>query len=239
MDGWIKIHRKILEHWIIKNPHYFKAWIIMLITVNYEDKKCLIHGEILECKRGQSILSLDSWVKTFSNGWTKQKVRTFFELLKNDSMIELEGLRKTTRLTICNYDSYQVEQHTKNTQRTRKEHTCNTQVTSTKESKESKEEYIYNPFYDSEIEKSNNDVNYINFVKVLFGLNSLTKKLDRVLSMQEQVTFEQFKTIYNYKQKYNISIGDYLVSMENYKDLTKKNTVVQATLLNWIRRDKK
>jgi len=140
MDGWIKLHRKIFEHWIMKNPHYFKAWITMLIIVNYDDKKCLIHGEVIECKRGQSILSLDSWVKIFSNGWTKQKVRTFFELLKNDSMIELEGLRKTTRLTICNYDNYQIEQHTNNTQRTRKQHTDNTQVTPTKELEEVKKE---------------------------------------------------------------------------------------------------
>ena len=120
----------------------------------------------------------------------------------------------------------------------RKANAKQTQSDPNKNDKNDKE-YIYDIFYDYEIEKSNNDENYINFIKVLFGSNTLSKKLDRVLSLQEQVTFEQFKTIFNYKEKYKIVIGDYLVRMENWKDLTKKNTSVQLTLLDWIRRDNK
>lgn len=97
---------------------------------------------------------------------------------------------------------------------------------------------VYSIFYDKEILLSNNDVNYTNFIKVLFGENSLAKRLDRVLKMQDQVTFEQFKVIYNYREKYKVSIGEYLVRMENWKDLTKKNSSVQQTLLTWIRKDK-
>jgi len=97
--------------------------------------------------------------------------------------------------------------------------------------------YTYNQFYDSEIEKCNGDENYINFVKILFGNNSLKTKLSNVLSMPNQVTFEQFQTIDQYKHSHKIIVSDYLVNMENYKDLKKKNTTVQATLLNWIRRD--
>lgn len=97
---------------------------------------------------------------------------------------------------------------------------------------------IFDIFYDKEILLSNNDINYINFVKVIFGENTLSKKLDRVLKMQEQVTFEQFKVIYQYKEKYKVTIGEYLVRMENWKELNKKNTSVQLTLLNWIRKEK-
>lgn len=136
--AWIKIDRKITDHWIWNNPVFLKAWITLIIAVNYEEKKSLIHGELISCKRGQSLFSLNTWVKQFGKGWTVQKVRTFFELLKNDSMIEVEGLRKTTRLTICNYESYQEVQQTNNTQRTDKQHTDNTQITSTKEYKELK-----------------------------------------------------------------------------------------------------
>lgn len=246
MEGWIKLHRQIIDHWIFKNPVYFRAWIIMLFTVNYDSKKVLINGNIIECNRGQSVLSIESWVDIFGvskskGGWTYQKVRTFFELLETDSMITRENLVKTTRITICNYDKYQDNQQADNNQITTKQQPSNKRITTTKERKESKEEkeYIYNQFYDSEIENSNNDENYINFIKVLFGSNTLSKKLERVLSMQEQVTFEQFKTIYNYKDKYKVVIGDYLVRMENWKDLTKKNTSVQLTLLDWIRRDNK
>lgn len=129
-----------MSHWISKNPDYFFAWSMILMSVNFEDKKVLIHGELIECKRGQSLNSLQTWVKIFGKGWTIQRVRTFLNLLKNDSMINIEGLRKTTRLTVCNYELYQGEQQTNNTQKTDKQQTDNTQITSTKEYKEIIEE---------------------------------------------------------------------------------------------------
>jgi hypothetical protein len=121
MEGWIKIHRQIKENWIWDNPLYLKAWIGILLTVNHEDNKVLIEGELIECKRGQSLLSLFGWSKLFGKTWTIQRVRTFFRLLKNDAMIEVEGLRKTTRVTVCNYDTYQEQQQTNNKEITDKQ----------------------------------------------------------------------------------------------------------------------
>lgn len=121
MEGWIKIHRQIKENWIWDNPLYLKAWIGILITVNHENKKILIEGELIECNRGQSLLSLMGWSKLFGKTWTIQRVRTFFKLLKDDAMIEVEGLRKTTRVTVCNYDSYQDQQQTNNNETTTKQ----------------------------------------------------------------------------------------------------------------------
>jgi len=144
MEGWIKLHRSIKDNWIWQNSTYLRAWIIMLFTVNYEDKKVLIHGNIIECKRGQSLLSLDSWVDKFGlkkqcGSWTIQKVRTFFELLERDQMITKETVHKSTRLTICNYNYYQDIQHDNNKKITRSQHDHNTITTETKESKERKE----------------------------------------------------------------------------------------------------
>jgi hypothetical protein len=136
MEGWIKIHRQIREHWVWNDSLYLKAWLGILLTVNHEDKKILIQGELIECKRGQSLLSLSGWVKCFGKKWTMQRVRTFFELLKSDQMIETEGLRKTTRLTVCNYDNYQFEQQAKNKQRTSKEQAKNNEITTNKNDKE-------------------------------------------------------------------------------------------------------
>lgn len=136
MEGWIKIHRQIKDHWIWNDSFYFKAWIGVLLSVNHEDKKILIQGELIECKRGQSILSLAGWVKCFGKKWTMQRVRTFFELLKQDQMITTEGLRKTTRITVCNYDNYQFEQQAKNKQRTSKQHPDNILITTNKNEEE-------------------------------------------------------------------------------------------------------
>lgn len=138
MEGWIKIYRKMLDHWIWKNPLYAHAWITILMTVNFETKTSLIQGELIECERGQSILSLKNWTDLFGRNWTIQKTRTFFDLLKTDQMINTEGLHKTTRLTVCNYDDYQDSQQTDNTPKTSTEQTDNTQITTTKERKKEK-----------------------------------------------------------------------------------------------------
>jgi len=129
MAGWIKIYRQITDHWIFDDEVYLKAWITMLIRANHEPSKCVIHGDLMECRRGQSILSLASWTKTFGRKWTIQRVRHFFFLLQKDKMITIEGLTKTTRITICNYDSYQDKQQADNTQTTSKQHSDNIQTT--------------------------------------------------------------------------------------------------------------
>jgi hypothetical protein len=114
-DGWISLHRKLQKHWIWDNPIYLKAWIAILMQVNHADKKVLIQGELMECKRGQSLLSLKSWCKVLGKRWTIQKVRHFFELLKKDKIIVTKNVKISTCLTVCNYDKYQNMQHTDNT----------------------------------------------------------------------------------------------------------------------------
>jgi hypothetical protein len=137
--GYIKIHRKIQESWIFEKPEYFKAWITILLQVNHTEKKTIIDGDLITVKRGQACKSLKTWVKLLGKGWTVQKVRTLFNSLVKDEKINTQGLRKTTLLTVCNYDTYQSNQHGDNTQNdeqpTHSQHTANTQITTNNELK--------------------------------------------------------------------------------------------------------
>jgi hypothetical protein len=156
--GYIKLFRSIEDHWLTCNPHYYLAFTKMLIRVNHSGNTFLLEGEIIECKRGQAVFSLDSWSDIFNKKlskkyWTIQKVRTFFDLLSKDFMIIKEGLRKTTRVTVCNYDSYQNSQHRDNTEITDRQQTDNNEITDRqqqlknyKELKNEKNENTYNQF---------------------------------------------------------------------------------------------
>ena len=104
--GWILLHRKMQNHWIWQDANKFKCWIDILLTVNIEDKNVCIGSTIIECKRGQSLMSLDNWARRW--GMSKSSVNRLFKALKMWHMIETENVMKTTRLTVCNYDSYQV-----------------------------------------------------------------------------------------------------------------------------------
>ena len=140
MVGWIKLHRSILDHWLYTEHRPMtrrEAWETILFTVNVEPAMVLVKGQLYECGRGQSLLSLNSWAEKFV--WSVQQVRTFFKLLQLDEMIELEGLQYTTRLTVCNYGRYQDSQQTANTPLTDRQQTANTPLTTIKEREERKE----------------------------------------------------------------------------------------------------
>ena len=121
MAGWIKLHRSIQEHWIYTEKRKFskfEAWNDILLTVNFTEGKTIIKGKLIQIKRGESILSLDSWAKRW--GWDKSAVRRFLNTLQKDNMIELKNETITTRLIVCKYDTYQDERNANETQTKRK-----------------------------------------------------------------------------------------------------------------------
>ena len=138
--GWIKLHRSIQEHWLFTENRAFsryEAWIDMLLKVNHDKSKSVIGNSIIRCERGQSILSLDSWAKRWR--WNKSAVRRFFALLEKDDMIVVENVSKTTRITICNYDSYQGLRNDNETitQQKRTDNATNLKLTGTEQETES------------------------------------------------------------------------------------------------------
>lgn len=148
MEGWIKYHRSFRDHWLYKTNKpktRREAWEDILLLVNYEAKKVFIRGQLYDCDRGQALFSLENWASEFN--WTVQQVRTFFKLLEKDKMITTEGMQYTTRLTVCNYESYQglitdeqqAKQQTNNIPLTDEQQAANKPLTTTKEDKEDKE----------------------------------------------------------------------------------------------------
>lgn len=128
--GYIALHRSIRLHWIWSDPDKLKWWIDILMECNHSNKKVNLGMEIIECRRGQSLNSLDTWAKRWAVD--KNKVRRFFKLLADDGMIVTEDVRKTTRLTVCKYDDYNSLRHANDTQATRERHASDTQATPNK-----------------------------------------------------------------------------------------------------------
>lgn len=113
--GWIKLGRKIQEHWIWESQKPFdirSAWIDLILSANHQDNKFPLGKEMVTVERGSLITSeiklMDRW------GWSKSKVRTFLKLLQNDEMIIKKSDHKKTTIFIVNYDIYQ---ETKTTER--------------------------------------------------------------------------------------------------------------------------
>ena len=116
--GWISIHRKLRQHWLWQDPVKLKWWLDILLSVNHTEAKVNLGYELFDCKKGQSLKSLKRWGDEW--GVSKDTARNFLKLLEKDKMITLENVGKSTRLTVCKYDSYQQGLHDGQTQSKRK-----------------------------------------------------------------------------------------------------------------------
>lgn len=145
-EGWIMLHRKVTDHWVWqKKPFsYGQAWTDILLECNHDERKTLIKGVLITCSRGQSINSLKTWAKRW--GWTVAATRHFLTLLENDDMIQTKSERVTTRLSVCNYETYQAKQHAESTQNNRKTNAEQSQSnTNNNDNNETMEEEIHTP----------------------------------------------------------------------------------------------
>ena len=147
MSGWIKIDRKIQEHWIFNDSWKFRNWIDLILMVNHRDNKVELNGTLFNCKRGETLRSL----QTLATRWrcSKSKVRRFLELLQKEGMIRLKNETKTTRITICKYDTYQIS----DTAVKRKRNTDETHTNPNKNDKNEKKKKTFKKNLEPFIEK--------------------------------------------------------------------------------------
>lgn len=130
MNGYVKLHRKILQHWIQPKKPFskFEAWIWIILHVqgDPEENKVMIKGHLYTVERGQSIRSVKSWARDF--GWGRKKTDLFLKCLENDLMVDLKRDTRTTQLTVLNYDAYNPLGKTKGKQKENKRKTDATQT---------------------------------------------------------------------------------------------------------------
>lgn len=105
MSGWIKIYRDITDHWIFQDAEKFKWWVDMILMASHENHKNLINGSLVSLNKGQFSASISFLASRW--GRSKEKVLNFLKLLESDHMITRNSDRKSTIITICNYESYQ------------------------------------------------------------------------------------------------------------------------------------
>ena len=121
-QGWLKIHRKILDNFLWEDRPFSRgqAWIDLILIANHEDKTTIFNGNVVEIKRGQKMTSLrklsDRW------GWSITKTKKFLEVLQSEKMLTYKSNSKNTVYTIVNFNDYQEKQeHKNNTKITQKE----------------------------------------------------------------------------------------------------------------------
>lgn len=105
--GYIKLHRKCLDHWLYNSEPFDKwhAWEDLLLNANYDTGKTIYKGEFQVIKPGQIMVSDNYLAKRWH--WSRGKVRRYIDILEIDGMLKQKRTPNGTSLTIENWGFYQ------------------------------------------------------------------------------------------------------------------------------------
>jgi hypothetical protein len=138
MQGWIKLHRQLIEWEWYQDTNVKVLFIHLLLLANHTEKRW--RGFVI--KRGQLITSNGHLAKEL--GFSIQQIRTALNKLKSTQEITIKSTNKNKLITIENYDKFQCEDENDNNQNnnqiTGKQQSNNNQITTTKNDKNEKNE---------------------------------------------------------------------------------------------------
>lgn len=131
MDGWIKLHRKLLDWQWYDDTNIVRVFLHLLLKANFDTKG----WHDISIERGQLVTSIKNLAA--ETHLSVMQIRRALTQLQKTKEITIETTNKYTMITICNYAKYQCfdscEQQTNNNQITNEQQTNNNQTTTTKE----------------------------------------------------------------------------------------------------------
>ena len=101
--GWVKLHRKLLEWEWYGDAHMVHLLVHLLLTATHEDRKY----KGLTIKRGQLVTTIKELAEAL--GASETSTRRRMKRLKSGGFLTIKVAHNITTITICNYDSYQMD----------------------------------------------------------------------------------------------------------------------------------
>ncbi len=132
MEGWIKLHRKLLDWEWHDDPNTLSLFIHLLLKANHKGKRW--RGQLVES--GQVITGRRSLSK--ATGLSEQSVRTSLEKLKSTREVTIKSTNRFSIITIVKWGDYQAKKSESTSKSTSQTPTSNQQVTTNKNDKNDK-----------------------------------------------------------------------------------------------------
>lgn len=111
-QGWIKLHRKLIDKGFYQKSQYVHLWIHLLLTANHKPKEFMWNDHIIIIKEGQLITGRKQLSKaTKINEGT---IENILRLLENEHQILQQKTSKYRIITIVNWSSHQINDSTIN-----------------------------------------------------------------------------------------------------------------------------
>lgn len=201
MEGYINLHRMLLDSMIFSSQTGLKIWIWLLLKASY--KKRYVS---LKIGKGETTVTIERGQLLFGRYKAEEElcidgstVYRWIKKLEENDMISIESNNQYSIITICNYDTYQTENETKeqpsNSRVTTKEQQSNSRRTA-----EEQQSNTYNKDNkDNKVNKDNNidTVKSFDFKKQFLDLGVDVKILDDWLKVRKTKKAVNSETAFN------------------------------------------
>ena len=112
MDGWIKLHRKLLDNPIFQKEELLQLFIYCLLKANHEPNKIIFNGQETVIEKGQFVTGRD----VLSKDLKKKPITTYkrLKILENLQILNIESNNRFSLVTVVNYGLYQSAEEKRN-----------------------------------------------------------------------------------------------------------------------------
>lgn len=176
MEGWIKLHRKLLDNPIVcKDSDHLAIWIYLLLNATHVDYESIFNGEQIILKPGELITGRKSIAKELKID--EYKVQRVLKCFENRHQIAQRTSSQNRLISILKWNEYQ-EVAQQNAQQMHNECT----LTRTKESNL----FMFNK-YNNDFDVYENDPDFQDYLKTK-GINTKQDYYNLTYAEQEKLS---------------------------------------------------
>lgn len=132
--GWIKLHRRLVEHPRFARPGWAALWLCLLCEAAHSAHPTEWNGQVITLEPGQFVTGRKALAQ--ATGLHESTVHRLLELMQKDGQIEQRTSSTSRLITVTKWAEYQQGEQPLNNERTTTEQRLNT----TEEDKEGKNE---------------------------------------------------------------------------------------------------
>lgn len=197
-NGWIKLHRKILDNPVVmKDADHLTVWVYLLLVATHKDLPTMYGGKKIILHPGQLVTGRKKISK--ATGVNESKVKRILNLFESDQQIDQRKERYGTLISINAWNEYQLCDQQNDQQVTNEWPTSDQRVTTIQEDKNKRTQEVKKDIYSQEC----SDI--VSFLNEMCGTSyraSSKKTKDLIHArLNEGFTVEDFRTVIYRKGK--------------------------------------
>lgn len=172
MEGWIKLHRKLLDNPVVcKDADHLAVWIYLLLNATHKEIKASFDGRIILLQKGQLITGRKSIAEQLNIN--ESKVQRILSCFKSEHLVEQQTSSRNRLISIVKWNEYQQGEQ-QNEQPVNTNNNVRNNI------------YLFNNNIDNDFDIYDSDIDFQNYLKKQ-GINNKQAFYSLSISEQEQL----------------------------------------------------